>query len=75
MERTVTIDERLLDEARRAAGAIDDRQVVEMGLRELVRRQQVKALVDSFGTFDLDMTDEDLRRLRQLEIKRLEFDE
>ncbi len=71
MERTVVIDERLLEEARQAAGTADDRQVVEMGLRELVRQQQIKALIASFGTFDLDMTDDELRQLRRSEIKRL----
>ena len=75
MERTVAIDETLLDAARDAAGTTDDREVVEMGLRELLRRQQVRALVESFGTFELTMTEEELQRLRRGEIARLQLDE
>ena len=70
MELTVAVDEHLLDGARQAAGTTDDRRVVEMGLRELVRQQQVKALIGSFGTFDLTLTGGDLLKLRCSEIDR-----
>ena len=72
MECTVLIDDRLLEAGRQAAGTSEVQTLVEVGLRELVRSQQLKVLADSFGTFDLDLTVEELRRLRRAEVDRLE---
>jgi hypothetical protein len=75
MEYPRDIDERLPDAARRSAGTSDIRQLVATGLRELVRQEQLKELVESFGTFNLDITDEPLLPLRRSEPHRLGLDE
>lgn len=64
MKTTVVIDEKLLDEAVRAIGAKSKREAIEAGLRELVKRTHREALRRELGTFDLDLTLEDLGRLR-----------
>ena len=64
MKTTVVIDEKLLDEAVRAIGAKSKREAIEAGLRELVKRVHREALRRELGTFDLDLTLEDLERLR-----------
>jgi len=61
---TVFIDENLLDEAIRLTGAKTRRQVITAGLRELVRRHHRKAFARELGTFDLDLTLEELKELR-----------
>jgi Arc/MetJ family transcription regulator len=71
MRTTVEIDDRLLEAARRATGTAEVQALVELGLQELVRQQQRQALVESFGSFDLALTDQDLARLRQAELGRL----
>jgi Arc/MetJ family transcription regulator len=50
MECTVLIDDRLLEAGRQAAGTSEVQTLVEVGLRELVRSQQLKVLADSLQT-------------------------
>ena len=64
MRRTVIIDDNLLEEARRALGTVSIRDTVEAGLREVVRRYRLGKLRRSFGKLDLDLTPEELARLR-----------
>jgi Arc/MetJ family transcription regulator len=68
MRRTVVIDDNLLDEAQRALGTSGIRETVEAGLREAIRRRRLQELRDAMGTFDLDLTAEDLQRLRNAEL-------
>jgi len=64
MKTTVVIDEDLLREAMEAAGVKTKREAIEAGLRELVRRKNLEALRKELGTFELDLTPEELERLR-----------
>jgi len=64
MRRTVVIDDGLLDEARRVLGTKGIRDTVEAGLREAVRRRRLEELRHSLGNVDLDLTPEELARLR-----------
>lgn len=67
MRRTVVIDYKLLEEARRALGTRGVRDTVEAGLREAIRRRRLEELRRSLGTVDLDLTPEELARLRDEE--------
>ncbi|RKY65536.1 MAG: type II toxin-antitoxin system VapB family antitoxin [Candidatus Latescibacterota bacterium] len=64
MKTTVVIDEELLREAMEATGAKTKREAIESGLRELVRRKSLKALREELGSFDLDLSLEELERRR-----------
>lgn len=64
MKTTVMIDEKLLNQAVRAIGARSKREAIEAGLRELVKQMNRDALRRELGTFDLDLTLAELRRLR-----------
>jgi Arc/MetJ family transcription regulator len=61
---TVVIDEKLLEEAVRAARVRTKREAIEAGLRELVRGSAREALRKELGTFELDLTLKELKRLR-----------
>ena len=61
---TVVIDEKLLEEAVRASGVKTKREAIEAGLRELVRSVGRQALRGELGTYDLDLSLKELRRLR-----------
>lgn len=61
---TVVIDDELLDEAMRVAGAKTKRQAISDGLRELIRRKNLEAFRRELGTFDLALSTEELERLR-----------
>ncbi len=65
MRRTVVIDDNLLEEARRVLGTKGIRDTVEAGLREAIRRYRLEELRHSLGTVELDLTREELSRLRK----------
>jgi len=60
---TVVIDEKLLNEAVRAAGVKTKCEAIEAGFRELVRKAGREMLRKELGTFDLDLS---LKKLQQL---------
>jgi len=64
---TVHIDESLLAEAIKAIGAKTQREAIEAGLKYLVQRKNREALRHELGTFDIDLTIEELERLRNAE--------
>lgn len=64
MKTTVVIDDNLLRDAVKAAGVRTKREAIEMGLRELVHKRNLEALKEELGTFDLDLSPEELERLR-----------
>jgi Arc/MetJ family transcription regulator len=61
---TLLIDEKLLSEAMETIGARTKKEVVEAGLRSLVRHYNREALRKELGTFEIDLTLEELERLR-----------
>jgi len=61
---TVVVDENLLKEAMEAVGARSKREAIEKGLRFLVRWHNREALRRELGTFEMDLTLEELERLR-----------
>ena len=64
---TVIIDEKLLRHAMETIGAKTKKQVIEAGLRELIRNNEREALRRELGTYDLDLDLETLQRLRDAE--------
>jgi Arc/MetJ family transcription regulator len=64
---TVQIDESLLAEAIKATGAKTKKEAIEAGLKYLVQRKNREALRQELGTFDIDLTLEELERLRNAE--------
>ena len=71
MECTLVIDQHLLDEARQVTGTAEVQDLVAMGLRELVRQRRLDAFAARFGTYSIETTPEELRRLRRAELVRL----
>ena len=64
MRRTLVIDDDLLEEAREVLGTIGIRETVEAGLREAVRRHRIQAFRRSLGNIALDLSADELSRLR-----------
>jgi Arc/MetJ family transcription regulator len=62
---TLDIDEELMDEALAVAEASTKKGVVEEALRELVRARRIESLRRRLGKFDLGLTHEELRRMRE----------
>ena len=64
---TIVLDDDLLNEARAALGTTGIRETVEASLREAIRRRRLTELREALGTIDLDMTLDELLRLRREE--------
>jgi len=61
---TVLIDEVLIKEALRATNLKTKKSVIEMGLKELLRTKNRELLSRELGTFDIDLSLEELNRKR-----------
>lgn len=61
---TVQINEKLLQKAIEAIGAKTKKEAIEVALQELVRQRYREALRKELGTYDLELTLNELERLR-----------
>ena len=61
---TVVIDETLINEALRATNLKTKREVIEKGLKELLRTRNRKLLRQELGTFDIDLSIDELKKRR-----------
>ena len=61
---TVELDEMLLQKAKEAIGSRTKRETIETALQELVKRHQRELLIQEMGTYDLDLTQEDIDKMR-----------
>ncbi|MCD6574759.1 type II toxin-antitoxin system VapB family antitoxin [Candidatus Aerophobetes bacterium] len=61
---TVVIDDKLINEAIKATGARTKREVIEKGLRELIKAKNREALREELGTYELDLSLQELKKLR-----------
>ena len=64
---TVVIDEELLRNAIEVTGARSKREAIEKGLLSLVQQHNREALRKDLGTFEIDLTLNELERLRHAE--------
>ena len=62
---TVEIDEKLLEKAMQLSGAKTKKRAIEYGLRELVKSINRDLFKKELGTFDMDLTSEDLEKMRR----------
>jgi len=65
MRSTIDIDEKLLDEAKILTKAKTKKEVVNLSLRELIRKKKRERLAGLFGSLVLDLELEDVERLRK----------
>ena len=61
---TVFVDETLINLALRVSNLKTKKEVIEAGLKELVRKKNRELLRQELGTFDMDLTLEELKRRR-----------
>jgi Arc/MetJ family transcription regulator len=65
MRSTVVLRDGLLEEAQALTGLKTKREVLELALQELVRARKTDALIAMLGNTELDLTQEDLARMRE----------
>ncbi len=62
---TVEIDEKLMERAMQISGAKTKKKAIEYGLRELIKSINRDLFKKELGTFDIDLTAEDLEKTRR----------
>jgi Arc/MetJ family transcription regulator len=62
---TVEIDEKLLEKAMQLSGAKTKKRAIEYGLKELIKSINRDLFKKELGTFNMDLTSEDLERMRR----------
>ncbi len=65
MRFTIDIDETLFEEAKRLTGAKTKKDLVDLSLRELIRKKRREHLASLFGSAAVDITLEDVERMRE----------
>ncbi len=61
---TATLDDQLLEQARRAMSTRTKRETIEAALREVVRRAKIRKALEHMGKLQLGFSREDLLRRR-----------
>ena len=61
---TATLDDQLLEQARRAMSTRTKRETIEAALREVVRRAKIRKALEHKGKLQLGFSREDLLRRR-----------
>lgn len=64
MRTNIDIDDDLLAEAAEIAGTTTKKSTVEAALRELIRRHQIKRMLELRGNFDWEGDLQEMRRSR-----------
>ena len=64
---TVIIDDELISEALKVTKLKTKKKVIEEGLKELIRKKNRERLAKELGTFDIDLTYEELMKQREAE--------
>jgi Arc/MetJ family transcription regulator len=62
---TVVLDDRLIEEALKVTKLKTKRQVIEEGLKELIRKKKRELLRNELGTYDIELSLEELEKLRK----------
>ncbi|MCK4617473.1 type II toxin-antitoxin system VapB family antitoxin [Candidatus Aerophobetes bacterium] len=65
MRSTIDIDERLFEEAKKLTRLKTKKAVVNLSLKELIRKKRREELADLFGSSVVDITLKDLEKLRE----------
>lgn len=64
MRTTIDIDDELMEAAKRLSSGASKKAIVEEALREFVNARRRQRLIDRIGKFEIDLTPEDLRKMR-----------
>ncbi len=65
MRRTVVIDDKLLEDAKKELGTQGVRETIEMALKEAVLKAKRERLLKAIGNVQISLTAEELERMRE----------
>ena len=65
MKTTVVLDDALIKGAIEAINAKTKKEAIEAGLKELIKKKNREALISELGSYDLDLSLEELDEMRK----------
>jgi Arc/MetJ family transcription regulator len=65
MRSTIDIDEKLFQEAKKLTSARTKKELINLSLKELIRKKRIEHLLSLHGTSPIDTTLNDLRKSRE----------
>lgn len=65
MRATIDIDEALIDEAKKLTSIKTKRELINLSLKELIRRKRLEHLLSLFGTSPVNLTLKDVEKFRE----------
>ncbi|MBI3753478.1 MAG: type II toxin-antitoxin system VapB family antitoxin [Deltaproteobacteria bacterium] len=68
MRATIDIDDRLVEEAKKLTAIKTKKELLNLSLKELIRKKRLEHLLSLYGTSPIDTTLKDIERLRKDEL-------
>ncbi|MEE8424006.1 MAG: type II toxin-antitoxin system VapB family antitoxin [Thermodesulfobacteriota bacterium] len=65
MRSTVEIDDELFESAKKLTGIKTKKELINLSLRELVRKKRIEHLLSLYGTSPIDLNLEDVEKFRE----------
>lgn len=65
MRATIDIDDRLVEEAKKLTAIKTKKELLNLSLKELIRKKRLEHLLSLYGTSPIDTTLKDIERLRK----------
>ncbi len=68
MRATIDIDEKLLEEAKKLTSIKTKKELINVLLRDLIKKKRIEHLLSLYGTSPIDITLEDVEKFRTDEL-------
>ncbi len=65
MRATIDIDDRLIEEAKKLTSVKTKKELINLSLKELIRKKRMEHLLSLFGTSPIDITLKDIEKFRK----------
>ena len=65
MRATIDIDDKLFDEAKKLTSIKTKKELVNLSIKELIRRKRIEHLLSLFGSSPIDISLKDLEKFRK----------
>lgn len=65
MRATLDIDEKLVEEAKKITGIKTKKELINLSLRELIRKKKIEHLLSLYGTSPVSLSPKDVEKFRE----------
>ena len=65
MRATIDIDDKLMEEAKKLTAIKTKKELINLSLKELIRKKRIEHLLGLYGSSTIDLTLKDVERFRE----------